>query len=196
MEKYTNLRKQIKTGDIILYRGKGIVSRLIQKFDNNAYYNHTGIAYWIGERLFTVDAWTNGVQLIPMSRRMNMYLDFCVIRKNNPTIPLLRTGMNNLLNRVEISEKYGYFALLKRLLYLKDHWFFNFLFKLKILSLQDGQNDDRPVCSDVSRDFAKDYGATCYDKVNLPSPEDLRRYADKQQFTILFDDAPPAEIVN
>ena len=46
----------------------------------------------------------------------------------------------------------------------------------------------RPVCSDVARDFGVDFGIKCYKDLVLPTPEDLKRFADKSEVQILWDD--------
>lgn len=194
MEKYEKLRMQIKTGDIVLYRGNGVLARIIQWADHGAYYNHTGIAYWLGERLFTIDAWSNGTQLVPMSRRMNAYEDFCIIRKNRMDMGGLRNALNNLFNFIEKNKPYGGIGLIKRLLYIRCHNIFEWLFKIKALTPEQVNYDKNPVCSDVSRMFGVDDGLTSLKAIILPSPEDLRRYIDKTEATVLFDDAPAPKI--
>ena len=186
MDKYNKLRSQIKTGDVMLYNGNGIISGIIRWADN-AYYSHAGIAYWIGDRLFTIDAWTNGVELVPMSRRMNMYKDFCVVRKADAVPMTLRTAMSNLLNRVERDEAYGYFGLIKRLAYLKCRKVFEFLFRIKALTRKDLDKHRKPVCSDVAREFMEDYGVICYSDIVMPTPEDLHRYVNTIELTVMFD---------
>lgn len=180
MEKYEQNRKSIKNGDIVLFSRKGILANII-KWADNAYYNHVGVAYWIGNRLFIIDAWDNGTELVPMSRRMNKYDDFCIIRKKNIEINKLRFSLNNLMNRIEKDEPYGYLELVRRLVWLK------------VLNKNNRFNNienmiskrRKPVCSDVSREFGVDLGIDSYINLILPTPEDLLRYCN--ECDILFN---------
>lgn len=182
-EKFSQARSQIKTGDIVLYSRVRGLARIIRWADN-AYYNHAGVAYWIGDRLFTIDAWDNGTELVPLSRRIKVYKDFCVIRKTEVNAIELRTACNNLMNRVERDEPYGWAELVRRLIWMKVinknnrlAWIENWINKKR-----------RPVCSDVARDFGVDFGIKCYKDLVLPTPEDLKRFADKSEVQILWDD--------
>lgn len=181
MKKYEQYRKDIKNGDIVLFSRKGFLANIIRWADD-AYYNHAGIAYWIGQRLYIIDAWDNGTELVPMSRRMNKYDDFCVIRKKNIEIPKLRKALNNLMDRIEKDEPYGYLELVRRLIWLK------------VLNKNNRFNNienmiskrRKPVCSDVSRDFGVDLGIDSYINLILPTPEDLLRFG--KDCDILWND--------
>jgi hypothetical protein len=176
MEKYDKLRNEIKTGDVIIFNGDGYISGIIRWADG-AYYSHTGIAYWVDDRLFIIDAWTNGVELVPMSRRMKIYKDFCLVRKNKFKKIEMEVAIGNSLNRVERDEVYGYWGLLRRLVKLK----------LK-LDAKWINKKRRPVCSDIARDFLNDLGCICYLNVKLPSPQDIERYADPLEVSVLYEE--------
>lgn len=191
MEKYNKLRQQIKTGDIILYRrNKGILPNLIQWIDS-AYYNHTGIAYWLGERLFTIDAWSNGTELVPMSRRMDTYDDFCLVRQKDVSISQMRVAISNLYNRIEKDEPYGYWGLILRLIHIKLKK--KEYHRLAAIVKKIAGSRIYPVCSDVSCDCGIDEGNESYKKIELPSPEDLIRYVDPNTTDILFNDKSPKQ---
>lgn len=176
MDKYNTLRSSIKTGDVILYRGTSTLAKIIQWADKS-YYNHAGIAYWIGDRLFTIDAWDNGTEIVPMSRRIDYYEDFCIIRPLNVPIINMRTGINNLLNRVEKNETYGWWGLIRRLLWLKA--------KINITWINKKR---KPVCSDIARDFLVDIKKEHYATLFLPSPEDLLRFVTSEE-EVLFNNS-------
>lgn len=176
MDKYNILRSSIKTGDLVLFRGTKPLARIIQRVDK-AYYNHVGVAYWIGDRLFIIDAWDNGTELVPMSRRMDVYADFCLIRPKNVPINAMRAGINHLLNRVEKNETYGWWGLIRRLIWIKTKFNIGWINRKR-----------KPVCSDVARDFLVDIGETDYAKVILPSVQDLIRFATSE-VEILYDNS-------
>ena len=48
---YSQARSLIKSGDVILYRGKTALSRLICHVTGGSW-SHVGIAYWVQDRLF------------------------------------------------------------------------------------------------------------------------------------------------
>jgi len=107
---------------------------------------------------------------------MNIYDDFCVIRKKKIKKDNLRVALENILNRVERDEAYGYWGLLKRLL------------KIKLgLAVSWINKKNLPVCSDVAISFLKDLGCKSYENVSLPSPQDIRRYVDKYEVDVLFE---------
>ena len=168
MKKYILNREFIKDGDAVLFYGNGIISGIIRWADK-AYYSHVGIAKWQDERLFIIDAWTNGVELVPMSRRMNIYSDFCVVRKKEIKEYTLKASFGVLFEKIERDQKYGYEGLWMRLLKLKLHikTRFNSTFK--------------EVCSDVACDFLITLGCSCYQPVQLPSPEDIKRRASTRR---------------
>lgn len=60
-------------GDIILYKGKGLISGLIRYFDN-AQFTHVGVV-WCPEKVthkLTLDMWTAGLTCLPLKRRVSI----------------------------------------------------------------------------------------------------------------------------
>lgn len=193
MKKYELHRDEIKTGDILLFNGHGLISKIIQKVDN-AYYNHTGVAYWIKgitedfDRLFIIDAERDGVELLPMSRRMNAYDDFCIIRKKIIIKNVLNQSLSNLIQRVERDEAYGFMGLIKRAIYINTEKKHPKLHKFIKPILNSINKKNLPVCSDISKSFLVDLGCDFYESVVLPSPQDLIRYSNLKEVDILFNE--------
>jgi hypothetical protein len=67
--KYNEVRLQIKNGDVILYTGKKIFSKLISWLTRSPY-SHAGIAVWWNERLMVMEAVMGGVRIAPLSRNI------------------------------------------------------------------------------------------------------------------------------
>jgi len=67
--KYNEVRLQIKNGDVIMYTGKKILSRLISWLTRSPY-SHAGIAVWWNERLMVMEAVGRGVTIVPLSRNI------------------------------------------------------------------------------------------------------------------------------
>lgn len=69
---YEQYRSLIKNGDVLLYRGTGITSWLIQKISRSAY-SHVGIAAWWNDRLMVLEAVGKGVRACAMSENLRRY---------------------------------------------------------------------------------------------------------------------------
>jgi hypothetical protein len=67
--RYEEIRLQIKDGDVFLYRGKGIVPRMIRWLTHSTY-SHAGVAAWWNERLMVMEAVMRGVRVTPLSRNL------------------------------------------------------------------------------------------------------------------------------
>ncbi len=69
---YDDFRDQIKDGDILLYKGQGFVSRVIQFFTRSEY-SHAGIVVRWNKRLMVMEAIRKGVIVNPFRRSVNRY---------------------------------------------------------------------------------------------------------------------------
>jgi hypothetical protein len=69
ISKYEEVRLQIRNGDVIMYTGKKILSRLISWLIRSPY-SHAGIAVWWNERLMVMEAVMRGVRIAPLSRNI------------------------------------------------------------------------------------------------------------------------------
>jgi hypothetical protein len=70
--RYTDIRGSIQDGDILLFKGRGLLSRLISMFTRSEY-THSGIAVWWNERLMVLEAVGKGVWAVPLSWRLATY---------------------------------------------------------------------------------------------------------------------------
>jgi Permuted papain-like amidase enzyme, YaeF/YiiX, C92 family len=69
ISRYEEVRLQIKNGDVFMYQGKKIFSKLISWLIDSLY-SHAGIAVWWNERLMVVEAVMRGVRIAPLSRNI------------------------------------------------------------------------------------------------------------------------------
>jgi Permuted papain-like amidase enzyme, YaeF/YiiX, C92 family len=69
ISRYEEVRLQIKNGDVIMYKGKKILPRLIRWLTKSSY-SHAGIAVWWNERLMVMEAVMKGVRVAPLSRNI------------------------------------------------------------------------------------------------------------------------------
>lgn len=71
-KQYDDVRNQIKDGDVLMYRGKSLVSRLI-RFSTRSKYSHAGLAVWWNKRLMVMEAVGKGVIVTPLSANVAHY---------------------------------------------------------------------------------------------------------------------------
>lgn len=156
--------EKIKTGDILLFGGsKGIMGKLIRYFDR-ATYTHTGIAIEIYEKIFVLDMWTQGIELVPLTKRNKIY----------PTIKILRPSKEKLIkgfvkymiglwaNNRDI--KYDYFLLL-RIAIAKRLGIDIFVWGKK----------NKFICSELVQEYCNLFTDE-YNNFDLITPQDFIRY--------------------
>ena len=166
-EKYTRIRSKIENGDVILFRGNHLLSKIIQESDSDAYYNHVGIVLKISDALFIIDSNANGVEPARLSERIDKYVDFKVLRSKK-TVEQINESLKFVLKKQDSSKiKYDYWNGFKAMLNRK----FNFNLKIKI-------KNNRNICSMFVLPYAYDL-----DIVSMPEsmddlffPQDFIRY--------------------
>jgi hypothetical protein len=65
-------RSKIKDGDVLMYRGRSLASRIIQIVTGSTY-SHAGLAAWWYDRLMVLEAVGKGVVVTPISRNIRSY---------------------------------------------------------------------------------------------------------------------------
>ena len=107
-EKYARLRPVMKQGDLIVFRGRKLLSKIIQESDSDAYYNHIGIIGEIGGALFIIDSNGNGVHPERLSERVLGYSDFTIIRSDKKQKEINESLKNLLKKQDETEIKYDF----------------------------------------------------------------------------------------
>lgn len=69
---YQQYRSDMKDGDVLLFKGKGLLSSII-KWKTDSAYSHAGIVLWWNERLMVLEAVGRGVMATPISYNLNKY---------------------------------------------------------------------------------------------------------------------------
>lgn len=169
--KYERIRPFIKHGDIILFRGRGILARIIQNCDSS-YWNHVGVVLEINGSLFIIDSNATGVQADRLSWRIMKYQkgDFAIIQSDQSK-EVVNYHMSQLLKRADTKWiRYDFINGVKELLNRK------FNLKLKIRP-----TDDRDICSDWVRRYAEglDLVTEDFNKIGLAFPQDYERFFNK-----------------
>lgn len=183
IKKYTELREQIQHGDIVLFRGRGIISGSIQWLDKS-YYSHAGLVFMTGNRRFVLDSTGPGVHPDFLSLRMKEgHTDFCIIRPKVWHPLAINKAMDDVMNTAELGLQYD-FALIFQIA----------LFRLMGAS-QKHQSKRRCICSEFVRQYTAYLNPkpVCFTQPHVPTnfitPWDLLIYADTNQFEILFDNS-------
>ena len=177
-EKYTKLREEIKNGDLILYRGSSIMAKGILYFDK-AYYNHIGVVWRPQgvDRVLTLDMWTEGLDCVPVSRRMEGYKDFCILRPKVSNLKIESAIAESLEEWDGRNIKYDNSLILRIALIKKTG--------IDISGLGKKGNF---ICSEFAQYYCDLLGLKTYSMINLITPEDFRRYID-ENFELIYDDA-------
>jgi len=85
LQPYKAVRDRVEDGDIFLFRGQYLISKLFEKVDFS-YYSHAALAAWWGGRLMILQAEGPGIQAIPMSVAVGTYpgrADWYKLRKDS-----------------------------------------------------------------------------------------------------------------
>jgi hypothetical protein len=69
---YRDFRREAKDGDVVLFQGTGLLSRIIRK-GSGSDYSHAGMVAWWGKRLVLLQSTGRGVETLPMSRAVRDY---------------------------------------------------------------------------------------------------------------------------
>ncbi len=69
---YDATRSNIKNGDVLLYKGRSLNSRIIQ-FVTRSEYSHAGLAAWWKDRLMVLEAVGHGVIVTRLSANVALY---------------------------------------------------------------------------------------------------------------------------
>jgi len=177
-EKYKLLRPRISDGDLILFKGTGIVARTIRWFDSS-YYSHIGVVVEKHGALFIVDSNGNGVQADRLSWRINSYkdkADFCIMKPLHDA-QTINIHMNHLLKKSDEKWiKYDFKNGLKEM--------FNRKFKTKFkITL----NDERDICSDFVSKYASSLGLVNIGFLDLPIsfPQDYTRFMNGMNVMVI-----------
>lgn len=69
---YSDVRDQIRTGDILLFQGTSLLSRVI-RWGSRSVYSHAGFAAWWDQRLLVFQASSRGAEVLPASSAVDAY---------------------------------------------------------------------------------------------------------------------------
>jgi hypothetical protein len=174
-EKYKREREFIKNGDIVLFHGESIVSKIISKSDNNAYFTHVEIIFICNERIYVQGSGLFGNAPQLLSHRLSGHTDYEIIR------PLKTDEIPNALikafTKIESHIKYDYKNGIREMLNRK------YKLKLKIVKTEN------KVCSEFTSPYAVMLDMVTQDFISLevPLPQDFIRYINTKNAIRLSD---------
>lgn len=106
---YGEMRKQIQTGDVLLFSGTRLVSRLF-RWGSHSKYSHAGLAAWWEDRLFVFEAEATGIRIDRASMCVDRYeggVDWFA-----PTVPVDRVKVHREALD-QLGKPFGYTGLAK-----------------------------------------------------------------------------------
>lgn len=174
-ENYSSVREQIKDGDLFLSKGSSFLSKSIMYFDK-AKYSHIGMVKCMGDRLWAIDMWYYGIEVVPLSRRIMTQKEFCILRPKNKTHEELNIGLEKIIGSVETYTKYDYFLLPRIALYKKTG------INLGVLGERS-----RFICSELAQYYTNSLKIRCYEDIELITPFDFLRHKNDDEIEVLFD---------
>jgi hypothetical protein len=174
-EYYKDIRKYIQNGDLFLTKGSSLIAKSILYLDN-AKYSHVGIVKLMGGRLWAIDMWNYGIEVVPLSRRIYSQKEFCIIRPKNKTQEEINSALEYVLSKVETNPKYDYLLLLRIAFFLKTN-----------IPLGKLINNSKLICSELAQLYTNKLNLFCYNDIFFITPYDFIRFADESEVEILFD---------
>ena len=143
---------------------------------DDAPYSHVGICKWMGDRLWAIEMWTYGIQVIPLSRRFSEQKEFCIVRPKNKSLEQLSEGLNQVLNKVETFTKYDYLLLPRIAFYKKTG--------INLGVLGEGR---RYICSELAQYYTNSLQIRAYEDIELITPYDFIRFSNSDEIDVLYD---------
>ena len=176
-QKLANNADKIQNGDIMLFHGNEILSKIIEWADKS-WASHSGIIIRKDRQLFildsTLDKKANGVEIDFLINTINTEIDFCVLR---PKVDksILENALNLAIEQGILQFKYNKFMLLQFLIYLK-------LGKdLTHLSTRHAY-----ICSQFVQFYTDQLGFTEYSSEHLIAPQDFIRKLNPEHMEIII----------
>lgn len=115
--RYSEIRKSIRDGDILLFRGNYLISKLFRKVDKS-YYSHAALVAWWDDRLMVLQAEGAGIQAVPMSVAVDIYpgkVDWYKLRHEDFSDPQEKLAHVLTEAKSDLGLAYGYVDLLRNI---------------------------------------------------------------------------------
>lgn len=137
--RYADARGQIRHGDVLLFRGRGLFSCIIKRRTRSTY-SHAALAFWIGSRLMLAESREGqGVRLLPLSAAVRDV----AVHVYRPRQPLLAREADVVFDRALslLGQAYGWHEIGRIALSLIPGW------PAPTWSPRDDRPSSSPICS-------------------------------------------------
>jgi hypothetical protein len=137
---YGRYRGEFKDADIVMFKGTGLVSRII-KWRTKSVYSHAGVVAWWNERLIVLEAVGKGVVARPISYALHHYkggFDYYRLKAEYPVTANKRKQMVVFAQR-QLGKEYATWEVVK--------FFFRLLFNLKMTKRDSPKPPGKFFCS-------------------------------------------------
>jgi hypothetical protein len=114
---YADAHGRIRDGDLFLFRGEYLISKLFRRADRS-YYSHAALSAWWGHRLMILQAEGTGIQAIPLSVAIGTYpgrADWYTLKREQVTDFDLKLGRALREAKSDLGLAYGYLDLLRNI---------------------------------------------------------------------------------
>lgn len=150
---YQDVRKTMKDGDVLMFKGKGLLSWLIKK-KTNSEYSHAGIVAWWNDRLMVLEAVGKGLKATPISYNLTKYVGGFDYYRPKKNIPQTKRKVMLTYAQEQLGKEYATKRLVK--------YFFKVMFNLKLTS---SEKDDSAGVSGTY--FCSHYVAAIYNSIDI-----------------------------
>ena len=165
LQAYGQVRNQVEDGDVFLFRGRYLISRLFEKVDFS-YYSHAALSAWWGDRLMILQAEGPGIQAVPMSVAVAEYpgrVDWYKLKRESFPDLEKRLGAVLVEAKSDLGLSYGFGDLLRNIW----HW----IAKVK---LADPVNPRAMFCSEYVERCFREGGMSLTGKPDITTfPKDI-----------------------
>ncbi len=149
---YQKYREQFKNGDILMFKGEGLLSSII-KWKTKSEYSHAGIVAWWNDRLMVLEAIGKGVETRPISYALKHYHGSIDYFRSKDEAGIKDADRSKMISfaQEQLGKEYAKRHLVK--------FFFKLLFNAK-LSKKDKSGP-------VSKFFCSQYVSAIYQKAGF-----------------------------
>lgn len=173
---YKKIREDINDGDVLLFKGHGIISAII-KWKTKSEYSHAGIVAWWNDRLMVLEAVGKGVVARPISYDLEKYkhaIDYYRLKKEVSITDQKRTQMV-IFAQEQLGKEYNHFQIFV--------FFIKLLFGMKLSKSDKTNNYNTYFCSQyVASIYARNgYDLAVEQSDSYTSPDNIRQ-SDKLEF--------------
>ncbi len=185
VRRYDDARREIRNGDVLLYKGQGFLSRLIGLLTKSPY-SHAGLAVWWYDRLMVMEAVGKGVVVTPLSVNVAHYeggVEWYQYKEEIPEPDRLKMAH---FAQQQLGKEYAYWKMISILFYIIFQWRMSRRDELRRTKKLFCSYYVAQVYNSVGRDLKKD------ESDRFMSPADIANSPALRKIAVLKKDAQDA----